>query len=80
MREQVALAQRVAIARVSGVRWETLAQQEAVSARTLRYHLARWQRDLLREQEPTQDLLDTCQLQARGHAEQLLAKARRLAG
>ncbi len=60
MREQVALAQRVAVARAGRVPWRVIVEVEGMPERTLRYHLRRWQSDLRREREPTDVLLRAC--------------------
>ena len=60
MRERVWLAQRIALARFLGIKWADIARLEGMSERTLRYHVARWRKEL--EQEPVSDLLRACGL------------------
>ena len=62
LRERVWLAQRIALARWLGIRWAEIALLEGMSERTLRYHLARWRKELEEEQEPVSDLLRACEL------------------
>ncbi len=62
MRERVWLAQRIALARFLGIKWADIARLEGMSERTLRYHLARWRKELEQEQEPVSDLLRACGL------------------
>jgi hypothetical protein len=68
LRERVWLAQRIALARVLGIKWADVAFLEGMSERTLRYHLARWQKELEQERAPTSVLLAACE--ARIEAEQ----------
>jgi len=57
LREQVTLAQRIAVARAVAVPWREIVEAEGMAERTLRYHLRRWEADLKREREPTDVLL-----------------------
>jgi hypothetical protein len=68
LRERVWLAQRIALARFLGIRWADVARMEGMSERTLRYHLARWKKELEQERAPTSVLLAACE--ARIEAEQ----------
>ena len=54
LRERVWLAQRIALARFLGIKWADIARLEGMSERTLRYHLARWRKELEQEQEQEQ--------------------------
>jgi hypothetical protein len=62
LRERVWLAQRIALARFLGIPWADVSRLEGMSERTLRYHLARWKKELEQEQEPVSDLLRACGL------------------
>jgi hypothetical protein len=62
LRERVWLAQRIALARFLGIKWADIARLEGMSERTLRYHVARWRKELEQEQEPVSDLLRACGL------------------
>ncbi|MGB0092549.1 MAG: hypothetical protein WBP81_08445 [Solirubrobacteraceae bacterium] len=61
LRERVWLAQRIALARFHGIKWADVALLEGMSERTLRYHLARWKKELEQERAPTSALLAACQ-------------------
>jgi hypothetical protein len=67
MREQVLLAQRIAIARAVKVPWAEIAAIENMRERTLRHLHRRWRDDLARETEPPEVLLAAVQRHAELH-------------